>query len=98
MRHLKSRPKELKGLKPSLVKEDKEYKYSKIEFFIKNKNLYIKLSGYKVKTKWFVLESYGKYTALQIISKYTGWGRHFEDGVLELWKLNGLKLGWIKEG
>ena len=98
MKHLKSRPKELKGLKPSLVKKDKEYKYSKIEFFIKNKNLYIKLSGYKVKTKWFVLENYKNYTALEIISKYTGWGRHFEDGVLELWKLNGIKLGWIKEG
>jgi hypothetical protein len=95
---LKSRPKELKGLKPFLVKEDKEYKYSKIEFFIKNKNLYIKLSGYKVKTKWFVLENYGKYTALQIISKFYDCGRHFEDGILEIWKREGIKLGWIKEG
>jgi hypothetical protein len=43
MKLLKSRPKELKGLKPPLVKKDVEYGYSKIEFYIKGNNLYIKL-------------------------------------------------------
>lgn len=98
MKHLKSRPRELKGLKPSLIKKTKYYIYSKVEFYIKDNSLYIKITGSGVKAKWFVLENYKNYTALEIISKYAGWGRHFEDGVLELWKLNGLKLGWIKEG
>jgi len=94
MKHLKSRPRELKGLKPSLVKKDVEYGYSKIEFYIKGNNLYIKLTGHG--TRWFVLENYSKYTALEVINMVS-WGRHFEDGILEIWKREGIKLGWIKE-
>jgi len=97
MKHLKSRPKELKGLKPSLIKKAKYYIYSKVEFYIKDNSLYIKITGSGIKAKWFVLENYSKYTALEVINMVS-WGRHFEDGVLELWKLNGIKLGWIKEG
>ena len=95
MKHLKSRPQELKGLKPTLIKKAKDYVYSKIEFYVKDNSLYIKMTGPGEKAKWFVLENYKNHTALEVISECAGWGRCFEDGILELWQLNDLKFGWI---
>lgn len=94
LKYLKSRPKELKGIKPCKIKKEKDYVYSRIEFYTTDNILYIKMTGQSVKTKWFLLEDYKQYTALQV-TDIVNWGRHFEDGILELWKSKGLRLGWL---
>jgi hypothetical protein len=94
MKQLKSRPKELKGLKPKLVKKAKDYDYSKIEFYVTDNNLYIKITGSGVKAKWFILKNYKSYTALQVIDM-VDLGRHYVDGILQLWKERNLNLGWV---
>lgn len=94
MKQLKGRPQELRGLKPTLIKKGKDYIYSRIEFFVIDNILYIKITGAGVKVKWFILENYNQYTALEVINK-VNWGRHFEDGILQLWKYEGLRLGWL---
>lgn len=94
IKQLDKRPKELKGLKPDLIKKAKDYYYDNIHFFINGENLYIKMEGYKVKTEWKKIENFKQYTALDIL-RNTELGRHFEDGVHELWLNQGLDLGYM---
>ncbi len=93
MKKLKNRPKELKGLKPDTTKRARDYFYTKVDFFIKDKNLYIKFTGHKVKVQWFVLRNFRQYTALEVFKKISDGGRHFEDGILTIWKNERLEFG-----
>jgi hypothetical protein len=55
----------------------------------------------------FCVSDFADYTAVEVISRInefnvtpgvttTGeWGRHFEDGVIEIWRALDLPLGWI---
>lgn len=95
MKKLKSRPAELEGLKPCVAKRAKDYVYTRVEFFIKDDSLYIKFTGYKEKAMWFALENFRNYTALEAAKMIIG-GRHFESGILEVWKNEQLEFGGMK--
>lgn len=95
MKKLKGRPTELRGLKPDIIKREKDYVYTRVEFFIKDDSLYIKFTGHKTRAMWFVLENFRNYTALEAAKMIIG-GRHFEDGILEVWKNERLEFGWMK--
>lgn len=95
IRELKVRPQELKGLKPILITSDNDYLFNRIAFFINSTDLFVRFSGNRIKGRWVAIELFEKYTALEVI-KYTSFGRHFEDGILKIWKNNGLELGWAK--
>lgn len=100
MINLPGRPKELKGMKPNLVKTAGRYIYPRIEFYKKDDDIYIFFRSALTKkypSRWCKIKNYKQYTALNIISKYD-LGRHFEDGILQMWKIEGLKLGWINGG
>jgi hypothetical protein len=55
----------------------------------------------------FFVDSFASYTALEVIrgindfnatgktKAFGEWGRHFEDGVLEVWRALDLPFGWI---
>jgi len=97
IKHLPKRPKELKGLKPDLVKTAERYLYPRIEFYKKDDDLYIFFRSIFTKrypSCWCKIKKYRQHTALDIISKYD-LGRHFNDGILQMWKSEGLKLGWM---
>ena len=95
--HLPKRPKELKGMKPDLTKTSTNYLYPRIEFYKNNDDLYMFFRSILAKrypSRWYKVKNYKQYTALDIIRKYE-LGRHFEDGILQLWKGEGLELGWM---
>ena len=92
IKQIKGRPKNLKGIKP-IISKKASYAYSRAEFFINSGNMYISLSGAGVKKIWFIISSYKMHTALEILTT-VNWGRHFEDGVLDIWHKEGLDFGW----
>lgn len=96
IKHLKARPRELKGFKPVVISKASDYQYTNIQFFMANKNLYIRMTGYREKIRWLIIENYERYTALEII-KVTDLGRHFEDGLLKLYHLKNLNLGYMRK-
>lgn len=92
----KIRPKELKGLKPTIISKVSDYRYTNIQLFVNNRNLYIRMTGYREKIKWLVIENFERYTALEIIRE-VDLGRHFEDGLLKLYHLKNLNLGHMRK-
>jgi hypothetical protein len=93
---LKAKPNELKGIKPQVATTDLGYFFTKIEFYPLDENLYIKLSGRHMKTRWNVISDFKQYTALHVIPS-VDWGRHWEDGIYKLWKELDLDFGFFKK-
>lgn len=94
---LAARPKALRGREPDLRTWDKGYFYTRFDFYINKNNLYVYMfpSSRKLKNIWFVLQDFRKYTARNVIVMAdNGLGRHFEDGILKLWKDQDLEMGW----
>ena len=89
---LKSRPKELKGMKPTVSTKAKDYYYSITDFYIYEDAVYINWHGYRVKGQWAKIDSYKKYLACDVIRNCPDMGRNFEDGVLKLWHREGLNI------
>lgn len=78
--------------------KDKSYKYSKIEFTLDMPDLIIrfipalwaKKEGYKIKK--LRVKRFTNKSASYLIGKYSNLGRHFEEGVLTVYRDLGLPL------
>ena len=94
---LAARPKALRDRKPDLRTWDKGYFYTRFDFYISKDNLYVYMFTLSRKRKniWFVLQGFREYTARDVIAiEDNGLGRHFRDGILKLWKIQNLDIGW----
>lgn len=88
------RPRGLKGARPDLVVRDEGYVYTTIAFFRHGSDLIIRLTG-SPPARWHMIVGYRRHTALDII-RSCDLGRHFVDGILRIWKTEGLPLGWVQ--
>jgi len=88
------RPRGLKGARPDLVVRDGGYVYTTIAFFRHGSDLIIRLTG-SPPARWYMIVGYRRHTALDII-RSCDLGRHFVDGILRIWKTEGLPLGWVQ--
>jgi len=90
---------------------DNEYVFKKVVFTILgNCDLWIRFIAnrrLKLSPIDFYVDNFIEYTAVEVIrhintfnatpsTKTKGpWGRHFEDGILEIWKAFELPFGWV---
>lgn len=77
---------------------DREYYYPRIDILPIGQELVIRFkpSLRRLKTYYLTIKDYKELTALQVINDVCGYalGRHFEDGILTVWRNAGLRLGF----
>ena len=94
----------------SCTRYDNGYVRNKVIFTVSGEDLQIRFcAGFAPKRSAvdFFIKEYRQYSALEVIrdindfhvtegEKATGeWGRHFEDGILEIWNKLDLPFGWM---
>lgn len=81
--------------------KDENYSYTKVVFYEDEKDIIVRLSGSKLSNIFYKIPDFKDHTASEIIIYNNEFdinlGKHFEDGVMEIWKEKGLDLGFIKK-
>lgn len=72
---------------------DKGYAYFNIQVQVYDNDLYIKLYGSYVGSRFLLVKNFKQYTAVQIIDSFEG-GRHWNDAILNLYKKLDLDFGY----
>lgn len=94
------------------VRYDNDYYLNKVVFSVLGGvDLWIRFCNGRAPKKTehnFFVDSFRTYTAVEVIQNINDfnatsgtntqgeWGRHFEDGVLEIWHTLRIPLGWVK--
>lgn len=81
--------------KSGMTKKDSGYRFSSTTFVVIDDTLYVRFKGYKEKSKYLVLNNMSSFTANQVIQSIPNMGRHFEDGIHQVWHDLGLPLGYV---
>lgn len=83
----------VKNTPPFLSKFDSGYLYTRIDFYVAGEDLFVKLSGRYMPTRWNRVSHFKQYTALEVMA-FVDWGRHWEDGIQELYHKLDIDLGY----
>lgn len=86
----------VKAVPPTLTTKDNGYLYTRIDFYVAGEDLFVKLSGRYMPTRWNRVSKFKQYTALEVMA-FVDWGRHWEDGIQKLYHQLDLDLGYTRK-
>lgn len=96
---LSKRPASLKGLKPDeRVKLDTMH-YKRADVYVVGADVFIYWQGFfkGSKNRWFVIEDFKTYTALQVLHDLNSFDNpSFSDMIFKVWKMHGLQTGYVE--
>lgn len=81
----------------SSIKYNNNCIYNKILFNVVGNDLvvsFMRFNERKPRVEPIILSNFKQTTVTDILSQYPEMGRHFEDGIFEIWKFFGLNFGY----
>lgn len=97
IRILKSRPHEIKGMKPTIITKDSGYLYTTYELYDLGESFVLSANGSVVNKKWVCVHKYrqyGAYQLLELLDPADGelHARHLEDLILKFYNSKNLSF------